>query len=170
MEFQEIELQDIEKYKNVFELFSESAIALANDGNRTNGLTIGWGSLGVLWSKPTCVVYIHETRYSRIIFDEAKTFSVCFFNNQYSQQLGYFGRVSGRDVDKVKSGGLLLEEKDGIPYFAEADLVVLCRKMGQSQFDQVKISEARIKKWYDKDGVHTIYYGEIVKVLARRKV
>jgi len=40
--------------------------------------------------------------------------------------------------------------------------------MGQSQFDATKINEMRIKKWYEKDGVHTIYYGEIIKVLARK--
>ena len=71
MEHKEIKPEDLEKYKNVFDLFGDSAVALANNGKKTNGLTIAWGSLGVLWNKPTCVVYVHETRYSRIIFDEA---------------------------------------------------------------------------------------------------
>jgi hypothetical protein len=39
--------------------------------------------------------------------------------------------------------------------------------MGQSKFDLANISEPRIMKWYAKDGVHTIYYGEIIKVLAK---
>lgn len=168
MEQKEIKLEDLEKYKNVFDLFGDSAVALANNGKKTNGLTIAWGSLGVLWNKPTCVVYVHETRYSRIIFDEADSFAVCFFGAEYGPQLDYFGRVSGRDVDKIKDSGLLLKEESGIPYFAEAELVIFCRKMGQSQFDATKINEMRIKKWYEKDGVHTIYYGEIIKVLARK--
>lgn len=167
MTHKEIKLEDIDKYKNVFDLFSDSAIALANSGKKVNGLTIGWGSLGVLWSKPTCVVYVHETRYSRLIFDEADFFTVCFFKSKYDAQLDYFGKVSGRDNDKIKESGLLLQEEDGIPYFAEAELVILCRKMGQSKFDLAKISEPRIMKWYEKDGVHTIYYGEIIKVLAK---
>lgn len=170
MAHKEIEIQVIEKYKNVFDLFSDSAIALANSGKKINGLTIGWGSLGVLWSKPTCVVYVHETRYSRCIFDEADSFAVCFFKSEYDSQLDYFGRVSGKDVDKIKESGLILkEEEDGIPYFAEAELVILCRKMGQSKFDLDKINEDRIIKWYEKEGVHTIYYGEIIRVLAKKK-
>ena len=167
MTHKEIKLQEINNYKNVFDLFGDAAIALANNGKKVNGLTIGWGSLGVLWSKPTCAVYVHETRYSRLIFDEADSFAVCFFKSKYDAQLDYFGKVSGRDVDKIKESGLLLQEEEGIPYFAEAELVILCRKIGQSKFDLAKISEPRIMKWYEKDGVHTIYYGEITKVLAK---
>ncbi|MDD4153792.1 MAG: flavin reductase [Bacilli bacterium] len=167
MSHKEIKLQDIQQDKHVFDLFSDGAIALANSGTRINGLTIAWGSLGILWNKPTCVVYIHETRYSRLIFDEADCFSVCFFDAAYDSQIDYFGRVSGRDIDKIKESGLRVQEDNGTPYFAEAKLVILCRKMAQSQFDLDKISEGKIKKWYEKDGVHTIYYGEIVKVFAK---
>lgn len=167
MKHKEIKLEDLGRYKNSFDLFGDSAIAIANNGKKINGLTIVWGSLGVLWNKPTCVVYIHKTRYSRIIFDEADSFAVCFFEADFRPQIDYFGHVSGRDVDKIKESGLLLVEEKGIPYFADAELIILCRKMGQSQFDATKINETRIKKWYEKDGVHTIYYGEIIKVLSK---
>ncbi len=165
MSHKEIKLQDIQQDKHVFDLFSDGAIALANSGTRINSLTIAWGSLGILWNKPTCVVYIHETRYSRHIFDEADCFSVCFFDAAYDSQIDYFGRVSGREIDKMKESGLRVQEDNGTPYFAEAKLVIFCRKMAESQFDLTKINETQIKKRYEKDGVHTIYYGEIVKVL-----
>ena len=73
--------------------------------------------------------------------------------------------MSGREIDKMKESGLRVQEDNGTPYFAEAKLVIFCRKMAESQFDLTKINETQIKKRYEKDGVHTIYYGEIVKVL-----
>lgn len=38
----EIEVKDLIKYINPFELKEKPAIAIASDGNETNGLTIGW--------------------------------------------------------------------------------------------------------------------------------
>lgn len=51
-------------------------------------------------------------------------------------------------------------------YLAESRLVVLCKKMGQCDFD-VNSCEASVRDWYLKDGIHTRYMGEIVKVLVR---
>ena len=47
----EIEIKDLIKYINPFELKEKPAIAIACDGKETNGLTIGWAGFGVLWIK-----------------------------------------------------------------------------------------------------------------------
>lgn len=47
----EIEVKDLIKYINPFELKVKPAIAIASDGKETNGLTIGWAGCGVLWRK-----------------------------------------------------------------------------------------------------------------------
>ena len=39
---------------------------------------------------------------------------------------------------------------------------VQCKVMGKSDFDQKSVYE-----WYQKEGVHSQYYGEIVKVLVK---
>ena len=64
------------------------AIAIASDGNETNGLTIGWAGFGVLWRKPMATVYVHKTRYSKHIFDQAKYNSICFMDQEHKNQLG----------------------------------------------------------------------------------
>ena len=48
-------------------------------------------------------------------------------------------------------------------------MVIICNKMGQSDFDVNNVFEESIKKWYNESGVHTIYYGEIKKVLLKDK-
>ena len=169
-EFEQIKLEEITQYKDPFSLFSEWAAATATGKEKTNSLLIGWGGLGVLWSRPCCTVYIHETRYSRKVFDEADSFSVCFFSKEkYLKPLEYLGQASGYQEDKIAGSGLNLLKEDGIPYFEEAELVILCKKMGQSKFDLNKIDHPqRIIDWYSRDGVHTLYYGEIVKVLRKK--
>lgn len=44
----EISVKELVNYINPFELKEKPAIAVANDGIETNGLTIGWAGFGVL--------------------------------------------------------------------------------------------------------------------------
>ena len=170
MSFKEIDVIDINKYKDSISLFKDWGVTVVEDEGKVNPMTIGWGSIGVLWRKPCFTAYIHKQRYSKKLFDKANTFSVCFFDTEkYKRELSYYGSKSGRDEDKILNSGLTVEKCEGVSYIKEADLVIVCRKMGQSDFDINNIYEESIKKWYDESGVHTLYYGEIIKVLVREK-
>ena len=166
--FKESDIKEIEDYKNVFDLFKESALALASSEKGKNVLTIGWGALGTLFSKPCCTIYINKQRYSKIIFDDALYFSVCFFNEDHQEEINnYYGKLSGKNVDKINDGVYTYNEIDDIPIFQEAELIILCKIMAKSDFDVDKIYDPRIEKWYRTSGVHTIYHGEIIKVLKK---
>lgn len=161
----ELSLSDLASYGDPFALFRSDPIAFVDDGKRCNGITIGWGGLGVLWNKNVCTVYIHETRFSKGIFDNAEYFSVCVLPKEYRKAIDYYGTVSGRDEDKIEKGGLKVI-KDLAPYAEESKLVIICKKIGQSEFDPAHVAD-HVKDWYAHSGVHTIYQGEIVKVLGR---
>lgn len=160
----EITVNELTDYIGVFDTRKKPAIAMASDGTRTNGLTIGWMSLGILWSKPICTVYVHAQRYSKEIFDNADYFSVDFLKDEYREQIGYFGRVSGRDEDKIKVSGLTLCE-DLAPYFAENRVTIICKILGRNDFDLEHVDPDQYD-WYSKEGVHTCYYGKIEKILV----
>ncbi len=162
----EININDICKYYDPLAIRPHPAITLASDGKRTNGLTIGWGSIGILWSKPMFTVYIHKQRYSKEIFDKAEYFAVCFFDDNYKNELKYFGSVSGRDEDKMKNSGLTVNTSDLAPYFEESKMVILCKMSGISDFD-IHHVDPGVQDWYDKDGVHTQYNGVIQKVFVK---
>lgn len=130
-------------------------------------MTIGWGTIGILWSKPVVTVFIHKTRYSKHLFDKESKFSVCFLSNKYNEQIALFGSKSGRDMDKIKESNLDLTIENDYAYFNDSELVIKAKKIGQTDFDKNHIDVERIKKWYDQDGVHTIYIGEIEEVLKK---
>lgn len=159
----EIDTKDLCKVINPLGMEDSPAIALACDGQRTNGLTIGWATFGVLWGQMCATVFIHKNRYSKEIFDNSDRFSICFVDDK--EALRYFGRVSGRDEDKIANTSLTCETVDSVPVFSESRVVIICSKMGQSDFD-VKCVPPQVKAWYEKDGVHTQYYGRIEKVLV----
>ncbi|MBQ4176143.1 MAG: flavin reductase, partial [Lachnospiraceae bacterium] len=99
------------------------------------------------------------------IFDHAQYYSVCFMKPEHRKILSYFGSVSGRDENKMEKGGLHVNTEEAAPYFEESRAVVLCRVMGRSDFDPDSVDDG-VRDWYRAEGVHTQYYGEIVKVLV----
>ncbi len=165
MSLHEIPVGELNKYVDPWSLEKEWAIACAADGRETNGLTIAWGGFGILWNKPTVTVYVHKTRYSKHIFDGAKYFSVCFLKAEDRKVLEYFGSVSGRDEDKMAGCGKEIVTDAPAPYFADSRAVILCEIMGKSDFDAGSVDEG-VRGWYQRDGVHTQYYGKVVRVLV----
>ena len=83
-------------------------------------------------------------------------------DQEHKNQLGYFGRVSGRDKNKRKSVEWLLIMKMLLLILKRVQRKV----MGKSDFDQKSVDE-NVYEWYQKEGVHSQYYGEIVKVLVK---
>lgn len=160
----EIEIHELTKYINPFSLEKEPAITMASANTITNGMTIGWLGLGILWRKYCATVYIHKQRYSKQIFDKADYFSICFMSEKYKDTVKYFGTVSYRDENKIEKCGLEVIN-DLAPYFKDSKVVIICKKMGQSDFDINSVDDG-VKAWYLKDGVHSQYYGEIIKVLV----
>ena len=161
----EIEIKDLCQYINPMEIREKPAIIVASDGKETNGMTIGWAGFGTLWRKYMATVYIHKVRYSKHIFDNADYYSICFMKPEDEKQTEYFGKVSGRDENKMEKCKMEVVSDDVAPYFANSRVVVLCHIMGKSDFDANSVDEG-VYDWYQRDGVHTQYYGEIVKVLV----
>lgn len=162
----EVKIREVLKFIDPMSLEEKPAIALADNGKRINGLTIGWGGFGVLWNKPCATIYIHKTRFSKEIFDAAEGFSINWLKEKDRNVLGFFGSVSGRDEDKMKKCGLPSLEYNGIPYFKDAEAVVFCRIMGRTDFRPQDV-DAGVRNWYQEEGVHTIYEGEITRVLVK---
>jgi len=133
-----------------------------------NMCTISWGSLGELWSKDVCTIYLKPIRFTDSFVDEDDYFTVCFFNKEYRKDLGYLGTHSGKDENKLVKTNLHASEiENGISY-KEANLVIVCKKIYKGQFKLENfIDSDEIKKtYYEKEEPHNMYVGEIVKVFS----
>ena len=134
-----------------------------------NAMTIGWGTLGVLWSTPIYTVFVSSSRYSYTLMEKYDTFTVTFFNKSHMKDVMYLGHHSGRDGDKISQTNLHLSYTDtGNPIFDEAFLVIECRKIYAAPFDIAKLPQG-MKDFYEKRkiGVHTEYVGEILNVYVK---
>lgn len=154
---------------NPFELIGKDwALVTSGSKESFNTMTISWGGVGIMWGKPVTYSFIRPQRHTFGFMENNDYFSMSFFEEDYRDALKFCGSKSGRDYDKVKETGLTpAYTEDGVPYFEEAKLVLVCKKL-YSQFlnaDSVIDNEA-VDKWYDND-FHKMYISEIVKVLTK---
>ena len=129
-------------------------------------MTIGWGSFGVMWKKPFVQVVVRPTRYTYEFMERFDTFILCAFPEKYQKALTLLGTKSGRDCDKIQEAGLtpMAAPTVAAPAFAEADLIVECRKMYWQDVDPSHFLDNTIDENYPKKDYHRIYFGEILEI------
>ncbi len=150
--------------ENVFSLIGDRwmLVAATDKSGKTNAMTASWGGVGVLWGKKVAFVFIRPQRYTKKFVDEAERFSLSFFDDSFKKTLGYMGKVSGRDEDKIAKSGLTLSDINGVPVFKEASLTLVCRKLYRQTLEEKCFLETdNIDKWYPQRDYHDVYVAEI---------
>ena len=157
---------------NPFDLIGKRwmLVTAGNEEAGYNTMTASWGHLGSIWGHgggmPTAVVYVRPQRYTKEFVDREPVFTLSFFDEDRRNALGYLGSHSGRDGDKVAHVGLTPVFADGTTYFAEAKLVLVCRKLYQAPLlEENFISREVVEEYYPERDFHDLYIAAIEKVL-----
>jgi flavin reductase (DIM6/NTAB) family NADH-FMN oxidoreductase RutF len=153
-----------------YELWSKNWFLLsAGDfaANQFNAMTISWGMLGSLWEKPAAQVFVRHTRYTFEFMEKYDNFTICAFPVQYRKSLSLLGSQSGRDGNKISVSGLtpLASQCISAPSYAEANLVLECKKMYWADFDPDHFLDDEIQSHYPLKDYHRIYIGEVLTAL-----
>lgn len=158
-----------ELQKNTFSMIGkEWLLVTAEKEGKANTMTASWGGLGVMWGKNVAFIVLRPQRYTKEFVDAAETFSLSVLDGEYRKTLNYLGTVSGRDEDKIGKAGLTVEHEEGTPYFAEANTVLICRKLYAQPYDpSCFLDESCDARWYPEKDYHTMYIAEIERVLVR---
>jgi len=129
-----------------------------------NSMTVAWGSLGYLWQMPFAQVFVRPSRYTFQFMDRYDTFTLCAFPEAYKKALNHLGSKSGRDGNKIAQAGLvpIAATTVAAPAFAEAELVIECRKIYWQDLDPQHFLDARIGRNYPQEDIHRVYFGEIL--------
>ena len=140
-------------------------------GNKVNTMTIGWGTLGIQWNKPIFIAYVRESRYTRQLLQENPEFTVNIpYGDFNSQILGYCGKKSGRDTDKIADLSLTVIPSQivSVPGLLELPLTIECRVIYQQAQDLQALPDTVLNRFYPavkEEGFrdhHIAFYGEIV--------
>lgn len=165
--FKEIDFTDVKE--NVVDLLKNQwGLVTAGNADGLNTMTVSWGAIGELWALDMATIYIRPQRYTVNYLEENEYFTISFYDREYHSALALCGSKSGRDIDKVKETGLTPVLNENAPYFSQAKLVLVCKKVAKGEFKpEQMIDKSIIDKQYPAKDFHYIYYGAIEKVLIK---
>lgn len=163
------EIQPQEFVYSPFKLIGEEWMLItAEKDGKANTMTASWGGLGVMWGKNVAYIAIRPQRYTKEFIDNSDTFSLTFFDDSFKKALGYLGATSGRDEDKIAKSNLTVRHTDGVPYFAEAKIAILCNKLYAQEYKpELFVAQEINEKCYPDADHHTLYIAEITKILVK---
>lgn len=151
---------------NILQIFNKDwALVTAGDENNFNTMTIGWGSLGTLWSKPVATVYVKPIRYTHRFLEANDYFTVSFFGEQHRDALRILGTLSGSDCDKVTKSGLTPQFLPHGVSFCEAEVTIVCKKIYRQDMDLNAIPQDALQRYYQSEAPHTMFIGEVVDII-----
>lgn len=153
--------------------------ALANGGvflvaldevGRANPMTIGWGEVGIVWSRPVFTVLVRRSRYTHGCLHASDSFTVNVPRiDGLQEELLFCGTKSGRDLDKAEACGLTLVagRRVNTPIIEECVLHYECRIVARKQLEAGDFALPEVlKKYYETDDHHMIVMGEILTSYA----
>jgi flavin reductase (DIM6/NTAB) family NADH-FMN oxidoreductase RutF len=134
--------------------------------NHFNAMTISWGSMGIMWNKPFVQVVVRPVRYTYEFMQQCDTFTICAFSEEYRKALQILGAKSGRNSQKMVEAGLtpVCSEMVPAPGYAEAELVIECRKIYLDDMHPGQFLDQGIEHHYPHKDYHRIYYGEVLYI------
>ena len=153
----------------ILEGVQKGALLTTRAEGKTNTMTIGWGTLGIEWSKPIFIVYVRQSRHTKSLLDKNGEFTVNIPMGAADKKiLGLCGTKSGRDTDKFQALGLTAVDGQtvSVPAIAELPLTLECKAIYQQDQDLSVLKPDYREHSYpagtaEENNFHTAYYGEI---------
>ena len=144
-------------------------VLLNTQNTKFNSMVIGWGHAGIMWSVPTFVVYVRQSRYTKGALDASGAFTISAPLNGQRLSKEVFqicGSQSGRDVEKSELFTLVPGRKVNVPAIKEYPVTLECKVLYSQDQELERIPEEVKSLYYsqgtDVDDFHTAYIGQIV--------
>ena len=146
------------------ELIPKNAFMTTSHNNKVNTMTIGWGSVGVIWRKPIFTALVRQSRFTKELVEQSGEFTVTLPLTEMKEALALCGTKSGRDMDKITVSKLTLLPGQAVatPVIAGPGLQLECKVIYKQTMLPENLASADNKACYAEGDYHTMYFGEIV--------
>ena len=159
------------------DLFAETIQRMREDGlllattsadGKPYVMTIGWGTMGSIWSRPVFIVLVRPSRHSYSRLEQVSDFTVNVPPRELAGAVSHCGNVSGRDHDKFQEMHLTTVPGREVrsPIVNECVVHYECRTLHRNDVVPDALVEAVREEFYASGDFHRVYFGEIVAAYA----
>ncbi len=133
---------------------------------KPNAMTIGWGTIGIIWGKPIFAVLVRPSRYTYGLIEETDDFTVNIPPDSLDEVASFCGTVSGRDYDKFAEKNLTAVPGREVksPIIEQCVLHYECKVVHKNDVIRDLLSSEIDASCYPSGNYHRIFFGEIVSV------
>ncbi len=150
----------------VFQQIGKGAILTAkNAKGEYNGMTVSWGGTGVLWGRQVMFFFVRPERHTFSLLTCGSIATLSFFPDEHAEILRFFGRTSGKNVDKAQECGLtpFMLPSGGISYL-ESTRVFSGKVLYGAPLTEEGIWEREILSFYKREGYHRFFVAEVSEI------
>jgi flavin reductase (DIM6/NTAB) family NADH-FMN oxidoreductase RutF len=154
---------------STLERLTQDGLLLAStrrDG-RSNAMTIGWATIGIIWGLPVMVVLVRPSRYTYQFIEESQVFTVNVPSARMRDFVDLCGTKSGRDVDKLAQVATSEGQKVRSVTIDDCPLVYECQVVHWNDVQPDALAAEVSARAYRRGDFHRLYYGQILGTFAR---
>ncbi len=143
-------------------------LAATKPSGESNVMTIGWGTIGVVWGKPIFTVLVRPSRFTYEFIEASGAFTVNVPTAEMKDWVLFCGTKSGRGHDKFAEYGMTVTpgQKVSAVTVDACPLVYECRVVQKNDVLPRTFDPTIISRFYPRGDFHRVYYGEIVGAFA----
>lgn len=151
-------------------LHKRGAFLTVKDGDKTNTMTISWGSVGFMWQNPVFIAMVRKSRYTSELIANADSYTISIpYGSEMKGALAICGTKSGRDIDKQSVAGISFSPAQAVnsPIVDGCNIYYECKIVYKQAMDKAMLLPDIQQSMYSDEDYHTLYYGEIVTSYER---
>ncbi|MHC4985752.1 MAG: flavin reductase family protein [Planctomycetota bacterium] len=135
---------------------------------KANIMTIGWGTLGIVWGLPIWIVLVRPSRYTYECIEHSQAFTVNVPAADMGQACALAGTESGRDLDKFAETGLTAERSAAVdaPIVIESPIIYECQVVHHNDVLPESLVKDVITGAYPSGDFHRVYFGKVLEAEA----
>ena len=141
-------------------------LAAYDKTGRANAMTIGWGSVGIIWGMPVWTTLVRPSRYTYECIEASRSFAVCVPPVELTGVCTVCGSQSGRLTDKLGVLGVKTRrgKASGAPIIEGCPIVYECTVVHTSDVNPDLLDKDIDISAYSSGDYHRMYWGRIEAV------
>jgi flavin reductase (DIM6/NTAB) family NADH-FMN oxidoreductase RutF len=165
-----VQVRFTDYFTQTIQRMREDGLLLVSTGTdgKPNVMTIGWGMIGCIWSRPVFIVLVRPSRYTYSRLEQVNDFTVNVPPPELPAAVGHCGTVSGRWHDKFQEAQLtpIPSHEVRSPIIKECVVHYECRMLHRNDLVPAALAQAVREEFYPSGDFHRVYFGEIVAAYA----
>ena len=165
-----VQVRFTDYFAQTIQRMREDGLLLVSTGTdgKANVMTIGWGTMGCIWSRPVFIVLVRPSRHTYGRLEQVNDFTVNVPPRELAAAVSHCGSVSGRQHDKFQEAQLTPVPSREVrsPIIKECVVHYECRTLHRNDLAPEALAQAVREEFYPSGDFHRVYFGEIVAAYA----